>query len=507
MRKNTRAKSITCGILGWMILVIAGCSVVFPEAEGHSGAGDVSARISGLAPKDTDTFLDDTYGAALRTSRIQGSERQIIAGSLQRTVEPPQKMLVFGHRGASSFYPENTLSAVKAAWADVDGAEIDIQLTRDNIAVVLHDDTLRRTAEVWPENSAVGEKYFDTPVGALDWADIKNVAIGPRGEKIPTLGSIFEELSRHPDKKLLVEIKSYDQSDKALQKRMILALDQSIAAFPKKNRHQVMLISFDQEVLRASKNARHLKDFARYWLLTGAQIEEAHSRGGLQDLLKIADEFTGLDIESGPYLYKKIMEGKNIVQLIRGKDRDVIVWISRRQRTDGAHWLNVSKSLGVNIFTSDLPLDLLVPSRKPMRAKQAVEILKKAGVSASLRKDGSGVDSQLLIGDKKFAFYAPSWSDFRNSPGEDLAQAIKKDISYLSDLVDGVVVSLADLTSTEQNVFMNALRSLPPPLKQTLKVVKPDLSSKVHDRSVIDVPSAKSRLRELNAVKGTLIQI
>ena len=288
---------------------------------------------------------------------------------------------------------------------------------------------------------------------------------------------------------------------------MILALDQAVAALPQEKRHQLILISFDQEVLRASKSARNLKDLHRYWLLSGTQIEEAHKQGGLQDLLKIAGEFTGLDIESGPYLYQKMTHGKNIVQLIKDEDRDVIVWISRRQRTDGAYWLNVSRSLGVNIFTSDLPLDLLFPTRKPMRAKQAMEILKKGGVPASLLKDTSGVDSQLQIGDKKYEFYAPTWSEFRNSPSEDLAQAIKTDIIYLSALVDGVVVSLADLTSKEQGVFMKAMRSLPAPLKQTLKVVRPDLSSKVHDRSVIDVPSAKSRLKEVNAAKGTLIQI
>ncbi len=50
---------------------------------------------------------------------------------------------VIAHRGFSSDYPENTLAAFDAAAAGpIQGIELDIQLTRDLVAVVYHDRTL-----------------------------------------------------------------------------------------------------------------------------------------------------------------------------------------------------------------------------------------------------------------------------------------------------------------------------------------------------------------------------
>lgn len=54
-------------------------------------------------------------------------------------------MLIYAHRGYSAKYPENTLSAFKAALPHVDGIELDVQLTRDGRLVVIHDETVDRT--------------------------------------------------------------------------------------------------------------------------------------------------------------------------------------------------------------------------------------------------------------------------------------------------------------------------------------------------------------------------
>lgn len=55
--------------------------------------------------------------------------------------------LVWGHRGASGYAPENTMEAFeKAIEMGADGVELDVQLTRDGQLVVLHDETLERTS-------------------------------------------------------------------------------------------------------------------------------------------------------------------------------------------------------------------------------------------------------------------------------------------------------------------------------------------------------------------------
>lgn len=56
------------------------------------------------------------------------------------------RSLNIAHRGFSAKYPENTMTAFeKAVEAGCDGIETDVQLTKDNVLVLCHDETLDRT--------------------------------------------------------------------------------------------------------------------------------------------------------------------------------------------------------------------------------------------------------------------------------------------------------------------------------------------------------------------------
>ena len=51
-----------------------------------------------------------------------------------------KKTLVWAHRGASAYAPENTLEAFqKAVELKADGIELDVQQTKDGKLVVIHD--------------------------------------------------------------------------------------------------------------------------------------------------------------------------------------------------------------------------------------------------------------------------------------------------------------------------------------------------------------------------------
>lgn len=53
---------------------------------------------------------------------------------------------IFAHRGSSGSHPENTIVAFKEAErAGADGIEIDVNMTKDNELVVIHDQTVDRT--------------------------------------------------------------------------------------------------------------------------------------------------------------------------------------------------------------------------------------------------------------------------------------------------------------------------------------------------------------------------
>jgi glycerophosphoryl diester phosphodiesterase len=57
-------------------------------------------------------------------------------------------MNIWGHRGAYSNAPENTLTAFQlAADLGADGIEFDVQLTKDNEVVVIHDEKLERVSD------------------------------------------------------------------------------------------------------------------------------------------------------------------------------------------------------------------------------------------------------------------------------------------------------------------------------------------------------------------------
>jgi glycerophosphoryl diester phosphodiesterase len=57
--------------------------------------------------------------------------------------------LVVAHRGASADAPENTLAAFELARQNgADGVEFDVRLAADGVPVVVHDETLRRTASL-----------------------------------------------------------------------------------------------------------------------------------------------------------------------------------------------------------------------------------------------------------------------------------------------------------------------------------------------------------------------
>lgn len=103
-----------------------------------------------------------------------------------------------GHRGACGHAPENTLLSMrKALEIGVDGFEFDIQLSKDGIPVIIHDDTLERTT------SGKG-KISDFTV-----KELKELDAG-KGEKIPTLQEAIEMVDKRT--RLFIELKAEDSA-------------------------------------------------------------------------------------------------------------------------------------------------------------------------------------------------------------------------------------------------------------------------------------------------------
>lgn len=100
-----------------------------------------------------------------------------------------KRPLVWAHRGASGYCPENTLPAFQKAFEmSSDGIELDVQMTKDGELVVCHDETVDRTSSGsgWIKDMTLAElKSLDFSCGQKDFA----------GVTIPTMREVFELLA------------------------------------------------------------------------------------------------------------------------------------------------------------------------------------------------------------------------------------------------------------------------------------------------------------------------
>ena len=102
--------------------------------------------------------------------------------NFHRTKERP---LIWAHRGASGYAPENTLPAFKKAIElGADGIELDVQLTADDVIVVIHDEQLGRVS-----NGSGWVK--DYTLAQLRELDFSNRFPAYRGVRIPTLEEVY----------------------------------------------------------------------------------------------------------------------------------------------------------------------------------------------------------------------------------------------------------------------------------------------------------------------------
>jgi glycerophosphoryl diester phosphodiesterase len=130
---------------------------------------------------------------------------------------------VVAHRGASADAPENTLAAVRRALEQgADAIEVDVRLTRDGHAVLVHDASLARTTDAAAVLRGLGPwNVADLTLGQVRRLDAGSWR-GPHfaGERVPTVASLLALLA---DRRagLLLEIKA---------PRLHAGIEQAVAA-------------------------------------------------------------------------------------------------------------------------------------------------------------------------------------------------------------------------------------------------------------------------------------
>ena len=109
-----------------------------------------------------------------------------------------ENIKIVGHRGAAGYAPENTLLSFQAAMdSGCDKVEMDIRVTKDGHAVVIHDATVDRTTN------------GKGPVLAKTLEEIKRLECG-KGQKIPTLREVVDLCKNRI--RLIIELKEFGAS-------------------------------------------------------------------------------------------------------------------------------------------------------------------------------------------------------------------------------------------------------------------------------------------------------
>lgn len=144
----------------------------------------------------------------------------------------------YAHRGASAVAPENTIPAfIEALNQGADAIECDLQMTRDGVPVVIHDDFLHRTTN--------GFGY----VSQYSLAELKQLDAGSwfhekyAGVTIPSLAELLEWLKKN-QLRLNLELKSAHDEKRKLEAKVIDLLKQYHM------RERTVVSSYDLRVLQ-----------------------------------------------------------------------------------------------------------------------------------------------------------------------------------------------------------------------------------------------------------------
>ena len=145
----------------------------------------------------------------------------------------------YGHRGAPTIYPENTINSFKAAIDNnIDGIELDVQLTSDKQIVIYHDQMI--------EYNGSSTKITDLTLSQIKTINVNNTFDNLPAHNIPTLDEVLKILD--DDTMVNIEIKSYDSSVFNTLENMLVELLEKYSI-----EDQIVISSFNPFIIKKIK--------------------------------------------------------------------------------------------------------------------------------------------------------------------------------------------------------------------------------------------------------------
>lgn len=248
--------------------------------------------------------------------------------------------LILGHRGSSALAPENTLAAFARAMSDgADGIEFDVRLSRDQVPVVIHDATLKRTAGIHRQVSELtAAELQEIDVGS--WFDRRQRGTTTTfaGERLPTLSQVFD-LFKTTGGVLYVEMKCEAgevDGGAALASAVVRVTRAAEMA------DRVVVESFDLEAVAEVKRIDA-------GIRTAALFEPKLSRPiSTLRKLKMVDLARGVGADE--IALHHTLAGTRVVEKARQQGLEVVLWT-----VDDPGWIRRGRSLGVKTLIANNP--------------------------------------------------------------------------------------------------------------------------------------------------------
>ncbi|MBT4129884.1 MAG: glycerophosphodiester phosphodiesterase family protein [Candidatus Marinimicrobia bacterium] len=139
------------------------------------------------------------------------------SGSPVKVYSEQGVMPIQAHRGGGLRIPENTLETFIETWEMGIIPEADIRTTQDDIIICMHDKTAKRLAPT-TSDSLIDVPFEEMTLEVAQTLDV-GISRGGQTQRIPTLESVFEAMSGHPERFIYLDYKKIDMDRLALMVR------------------------------------------------------------------------------------------------------------------------------------------------------------------------------------------------------------------------------------------------------------------------------------------------
>lgn len=245
---------------------------------------------------------------------------------------------ISSHRGNSYLAPENTLPAIEYAIdADSDYCEIDVRQTKDGVIVLLHDESLLRTAGIDKAiQSLLYEEITDLDVGS--WFSLDYIRTS-----IPTLEEVLIQCKGRI--KLNIEVKA-KHIDADFPEQLVALIDQYDYVY------QCLISSTDYKVLQRIKE---LNPEIKTGLIIAAAFGDFYNKE-MVDFLSIRSRYIT----------------RNVVENAHKVGKEVHAWTVNSPKE-----IERMKSLGVDCIITDNPVKTREVLLQDDRNRTFIELLKQ----------------------------------------------------------------------------------------------------------------------------------